>query len=153
MTRTCVGWRLEESGVVWSQCAASALTHLLEETETPGFTGESVWPHPTSGRYASVMRSAQIRGRSGEQKMMSVGRLSVGCAGEKSPPPLYMSAGALCWLKASWLSQLQVWKCVSCCCSLPHLNETALQNIRKGGRVWFIKCRVSVHVMAKQMFV
>lgn len=53
----------------------------------PGFTGESVWPHPTSGRYASVMRSVQIRGRSGEQKMMSVGRLSVGCAGEKSPLP------------------------------------------------------------------
>ncbi len=51
---------------------ASGLTHLFKETETPGCTGESVWPHPTSGRNASIMRSVQIRGRWGEQEKIPV---------------------------------------------------------------------------------
>lgn len=44
----------------------SGLTHLLKETKTPGCTEESVWPRPTSGRYASIMRPVLIRGRSGD---------------------------------------------------------------------------------------
>lgn len=234
-------WRNQAPGAK----VASGLTHLLKETKTLGCTGDSVWPRPTSGRYASIMRSVQIGGRSGEQETMSVASSRrMGCW--KEPFPSCTSAAVLCWLKGllslsgllcivylllhgvtvcmcmcevmgegglgfqlwkqSWCSdpftismyycfvlrkthywqdelhqigicvcvcvslyvsqltlfqhkpkQLQVWTylflatlpCTQCLCLL---CETALQNIRKGGRVWFIKRCANMHIITKQIF-